>query len=138
MSVDDELEKIKLDMMRRMVSAKPSNSTILKPGEVNELTDASFHAALAETDKPVLVDFWADWCAPCRMMAPVVQQMASELSGRAFVVKLNVDQNQRTATQFGVMSIPNFIVFKGGKPAGQVLGAVGKPSLQQLLQRHMP
>jgi len=138
MSVDDELEKIKQDMMRRMVSAKSSKATFLKPGEVNELTDASFHAALAEMDKPVLVDFWADWCASCRMMAPVVHQMASELSGRAFVAKLNVDQNQRTAARFGVMSIPNFIVFKGGKAAGQVVGAVGKPSLLQLLQRHMP
>lgn len=138
MSVDDELEKIKQDMMKRMVGAKPSNSTTLTPGEVNELTDTSFHAALAETDKPVLVDFWAEWCAPCRMMAPVVQQLAFEQSGRAFIAKLNVDQNQRTAAQFGVMSIPNFMVFKGGKPVGQVVGAVGKPSLLQLLQRHMP
>jgi len=138
MSADDELEKIKQDMLRRMVSAKPPRATLLKSGVVNELTDASFHAALAETDKPVLVDFWAEWCAPCRMMAPAVQQVASELSGRAYVAKLNVDQNQRTAAQFGVMSIPNFIVFKGGRAAGQVVGAVGKPSLLQLLQRQMP
>jgi len=138
MSVDDELERIKRGMIRRMMAQKPPRAARLRAGEVNELTDSDFHDALGETDKPVLVDFWADWCAPCNMMAPIVQQLASELSSRALVAKLNVDQNPVTAAQFGVMSIPNFIAFKLGKPVGQLVGAVGKPSLLQLLQRHMP
>ena len=111
MGVDEELEKIKRDLMKL--------------------------SALSETEKPILVDFWAEWCAPCKMMAPIMHQLASELSGKALIAKLNVDLNPRTATQFGVMSIPNFIVFKGGKPVGQVVGAVGKSSLLQILQKHM-
>jgi thioredoxin 1 len=137
MSVDDELEKIKRDMMRRMMGSQ-TPKTALKPEIVNELTDASFNAALKETDKTILVDFWAEWCAPCRMMAPLIQQLAMELSGRAFVAKLNVDQNPLTASRFSVMSIPNFIAFRGGQPVGRVVGAVGKPSLMQLIQSHMP
>ena len=138
MSVDDELEKIKKDMMKRMMAPQPQGTTLLKPGAVNVLTDSSFNKALSETNLPVLVDFWAEWCAPCRMMAPVIDQLASELSGRAYVAKLNVDQNPATAARFGVMSIPNFIVFKGGRPAGQVVGAVGKPGLLQLVNGASP
>lgn len=135
MSVDDELEKIKQSMLKRMMSPHPPKASTLKAGTVNELSDANFQKAISETALPVLVDFWAEWCAPCRMMAPVVDSLASEFSGRAFFAKLNVDHNPVTATRYGVMSIPNFIVFKGGRPAGQVVGAAGKPSLAQLVQR---
>jgi thioredoxin 1 len=138
MSVDEELEKIKRGMMKRMMGPQPRGASVLRPGAVNVLTDSTFAGAMSETGLPVLVDFWAEWCAPCRMMAPVVDQLASELSGRAFVAKLNVDQNPATAARFGVMSIPNFIVFRGGKPAGQVVGAVGRPSLLQLVSRASP
>jgi thioredoxin 1 len=136
MGVDEELEKIKREMMRRMSTPQPPRTT-LKPGMVTDLTDLNFNSAIVGTEKPVLVDFWAEWCAPCKMMAPILNQLASEMSGRAFVAKLNVDQNPRTATQFGVMSIPNFIVFKDGRQAGQVVGAVGKANLVQLLQKFM-
>jgi thioredoxin 1 len=135
MSVDDELEKIKQNMLKRMMNPKPPKASALKAGTVNELSDANFQKSVSETTIPVLVDFWAEWCAPCRMMAPIVDSLASELSGRAFLAKLNVDNNPVTATRYGVMSIPNFIVFKGGRPAGQVVGAAGKPSLVQLVQR---
>ena len=135
MSVDDELEKIKQSMLKRMMSPHPPKASTLKAGTVNELSDANFQKAISETALPVLVDFWAEWCAPCRMMAPVVDSLASEFSGRAFFAKLNVDHNPVMATRYGVMSIPNFIVFKGGRPAGQVVGAAGKPSLAQLVQR---
>ena len=135
MSKDDELEKIKQQMMKRMMAPTPAKPSILRDGQVNDLTDANFRQALSEADKPVLVDFWAEWCAPCKMMAPVIHQLAAEYGGRAYMAKLNVDQNPGTAARYRVMSIPNFIVFRGGRPAGQTVGAVGKPGLVQLIQR---
>ena len=134
MSSDSELNKIKEEMLRKMLSQvqKPS---FWRAGEIMELSDANFHNLLTEADKPVLVDFWADWCGPCKMMAPVIHQMATAYAGRAYFAKLNVDYNQRTAAQFGVMSIPYFMVFKNGKPAAQIVGAVGKQGLDALLAR---
>jgi thioredoxin 1 len=134
MNSDNELEKIKQKMLRKMLnpSQKPS---YWKTGQVIELNDSNFHNALAETDKPVLVDFWADWCGPCKIMAPVIQQMAQSYAGKAFFAKINVDYNKRTAAQFGVMSIPYFIVFKKEKPIGQIVGAVGKNGLESLLRK---
>ena len=134
MSSDNELEKIKEEMLKKMMaqSAKPS---FWRDGEIMELSDTNFHKALSETDKPVLIDFWADWCGPCKMMAPVIHQMAKDYAGRAYLAKLNVDYNKRTAAQFGVMSIPNFIVFKNGQPVGQTVGAVGRQGLEALIAR---
>jgi thioredoxin 1 len=134
MSSDEELEKIKQEMLKKLMNPAPK-STFWKSGEITELSDANFNKALAEADKPVLVDFWADWCGPCKMMAPVVHKMAQDYAGRAYFAKLNVDFNQTTALQFGVMSIPSFIVFKGGKAVGQVVGAVGRQGLDSLLMR---
>jgi thioredoxin 1 len=134
MSADKELEKIKEEMFREMMNPAPKPS-FWKDGEIAELNDTNFSKALAEADKPVLVDFWAEWCSPCKMMAPVVQQMAKDYAGRAYLAKLNVDHNAFTATKYGVMSIPNFIVFKGGRPVGQTVGAVGRQGLNALLMR---
>jgi len=135
MSDDDELEKIKRQMMRRMMASKPEKTSLLRDGQVNELTDANFQQAISSADKPVLVDFWAEWCAPCRMMAPAIHQLAAEYSGRAYMAKLDVDHNRDTAMKYRVMSIPYFMVFRGGQPVAQTVGAVGKPGLEQLLQR---
>lgn len=137
MSSDDALEKIKQDLLKRMMSPVAPKPSFWVDSQVMTLTDANFHTVLSQTDKPVLVDFWAEWCGPCKMMSPIVSQMASEYSGSAYFAKLNTDQNRRIAAQYQVMSIPNFIVFKGGKPMGQIVGAVGKQGLASLISRHM-
>ncbi len=132
MNPDDELERIKQEKLKRMM--KMSKSGFWKEGEVMTLTDTNFHPAIAEADKPVLVDFWAEWCAPCKMMAPIVHQMALEYKEKAFFGKLETDQNRVTSGEFRVMSIPNFIVFKDGKPVAQKVGAVGKQGLKSMLK----
>ncbi|WP_240096252.1 thioredoxin [Thermomonas flagellata] len=98
-------------------------------------TDADFDQLVLQSDVPVLVDFWAPWCGPCRMIAPALDQLASEYAGKAKVVKIDVDQNPRTAMQYKVRSIPMLLVFKGGQIHGQQIGAVGKAQLAQLLDK---
>ena len=136
MSSDSELERIKQEMLKRMMAPDAPKPSFWRDGHVMTLTDANFHTVLAQTDKPVLVDFWAEWCGPCKMMGPIVTQMAAEYAGRAHFAKLNTDQNRGIASQFRVMSIPNFIVFKDGKPVGQTVGAVGKQGLASLIGRY--
>lgn len=136
MSADDALEKIKQDMLKRMISAE-QRPRFWRDGQVMTLTDANFHKAIAEADKPVLVDFWAEWCGPCKMMGPIFNQMAVDYAGKAYFAKLNTDQNRGVASQYRVMSIPNFIVFNNGKPAGQTVGAVGKQGLASLISRFL-
>ncbi len=97
-----------------------------KPLHVNE---KDFDAQVLKAEQPVLVDFWAEWCGPCRMIAPIIEDLASEYDGKVKVVKLNVDENQETARRFDVMSIPTLIVFKDGQPAKKMIGAKGKGAL---------
>jgi thioredoxin 2 len=97
------------------------------------LTDDTFARTIAESDLPVLVDFYADWCGPCKMMAPYVDQLAREQIGRAIVAKLDTDRNPRTAGSFSIRGIPTTIVFRGGKEAGRQVGAVPKEGLERLL-----
>ncbi len=98
-------------------------------GNVTEVTDNNFQAEVLESEVPVLVDFWAPWCGPCRMVAPVVEEIAEEHGDALKVVKLNIDDNQQTAMEFNVMSIPTLIVFRGGQPAKTVVGAYPKRKL---------
>ena len=91
----------------------------------------------AAGDKPVLVDFWATWCGPCRMIAPVIEQVAAEFEGRAVVGKVDVDEEPGLAQRFGVMSIPTLIVMKGGKVVEQAGGARGKADVAAMLSRHL-
>ena len=101
---------------------------------VAEVTDTNFQAEVIESDVPVLVDFWAPWCGPCRMVAPVVQEIAEERGEALKVVKLNIDENQNTAVQFNVMSIPTLMLFRNGEVAKTVIGAYPKRKLEAELE----
>jgi thioredoxin 1 len=103
-------------------------------GTVAEVTDNNFQAEVIESEVPVLVDFWAPWCGPCRMVAPVVEEIAKERADALKVVKLNIDENQQTAMAFNVMSIPTLILFKSGQPAKTVIGAYPKRRLEAELE----
>jgi thioredoxin 1 len=101
---------------------------------ITEVTDTNFQAEVIESDTPVLVDFWAPWCGPCRMVAPVLEEMAGEKGDALKIVKLNVDDNQNTAAQFEVLSIPTLILFKHGQVAAKVIGALPKKRLEAELE----
>jgi len=101
-------------------------------GKTIELTDSNFDQIIA-SDKPVLVDFWAEWCGPCKMIGPVVEELAGDYEGKAVVAKLNVDENPQTAAKFGIRSIPTLLVFKGGQVVDKQVGAVPKSVLNQKL-----
>jgi thioredoxin 1 len=103
-------------------------------GTVSEVTDTNFQAEVLESEVPVLVDFWAPWCGPCRMVAPVVEEIAKERGEAIKVVKLNIDENNETAIKYNVMSIPTLIVFNNGEPAKTVIGAYPKAKLEAELE----
>lgn len=97
--------------------------------------DADFDAVVLQSEQPVLVDFWAPWCGPCRMIAPALDELAADYAGRAKVVKVNVDEHQATALKYQVRSIPMLLVFKAGQVQATQIGAVGKPQLAQLIDQ---
>jgi thioredoxin 1 len=104
---------------------------------ITTVTDANFQSEIANNDGLSMVDFWASWCGPCRLIAPFVEQLAAEYAGKVKVAKLDVDANQRTAAQFGVRSIPTVLFFKNGQVVDQVVGAVPKPALDRKIQEHL-
>jgi len=103
-------------------------------GTITEVNDDNFQAEVIESDVPVLVDFWAPWCGPCRMVAPVLEEIAAEKGDQLKIVKLNVDDNQRTAVAYDVLSIPTLILFKHGAIAKKVVGAYPKRKLEAELE----
>ena len=102
-------------------------------GNLTEVTDNNFQAEVLESETPVLVDFWAPWCGPCRIIAPSLEELNDEMENLR-VVKLNVDENQQTAAQYEVMSIPTLIIFKNGQPAKKIIGAMPKKRLEQEIE----
>lgn len=99
------------------------------------VNDKTFASEVLNSDLPVLVDFWATWCGPCRSISPIVEELANEFSGRVKVTKLNVDESPATPTQYGVRGIPTLILFKGGKIFDQIVGAVPKARLKALIEK---
>jgi len=104
---------------------------------VQQFTDQNFEAEVLKSDKPVLVDFWAEWCAPCRMMAPAVEAIAAEYADRAKVGKLNVDENQSSAGRYNIRGIPTLLLFKNGEIEEQSVGVTSKDAIAQMLERHL-
>jgi thioredoxin 1 len=102
-----------------------------------QVTDATFKQEVLESDVPVLVDFWAPWCGPCRMVAPVVDEIAEQYNGQVKVVKVNTDENPSVASQYGIRSIPTLMIFKGGQRVDMVVGAVPKTTLASTLEKHL-
>ncbi len=97
--------------------------------DIQQVSDSSFDGDVLKADLPVLIDFWAPWCGPCRAIAPIVEELAGEYDGKLKIVKMNVDDNPQTPAQYGVRGIPNLILFKGGEVKQQIVGAVPKAHL---------
>lgn len=100
-----------------------------------QFNEKNFEAEVLQSEVPVLVDFWAPWCGPCKVMGPVIDELARDFEGRAKVGKVNVDENRALAAQFGIMSIPTLIIFKGGRAAGQMVGTASKSLLAKKLEQ---
>lgn len=134
---DSELERIVQKKLRDLLrEGQTGEKSSPPPSEPIDVTDEEFEKFVSRYPL-VVVDFWADWCMPCRFMAPIVKELARELAGRVVFGKVNVDQNPVTASKFGIMSIPTLIVFKDGRPVDAVVGAMPKSRLQALIMRHI-
>ena len=102
----------------------------------HEFTDANFQSEVLSSDKPVLVDFWAPWCGPCKMVGPIIEKLSTELAATVKIGKVNVDDNPAVAQEYGVMSIPTMVLFKGGKVVGTTMGFQPEPRLRQFIADH--
>jgi thioredoxin len=137
----NRIDENRVKMMQSPVRAKCGKcgtplSATASDGHPIEVSDATFQSTLASAgDKPVLVDCWAAWCGPCKMIAPTIDQLASESGGKWLVTKLDVDRNPQTATQFQISSIPSLLIFKNGKLVDKLVGLQPKPAIEQRLAR---
>jgi thioredoxin 1 len=105
--------------------------------KVQTLTDANFEQTVNQTATPILVDFWAEWCGPCRRLAPTVDELANDYDGRVVVAKMNVDENPATPMRFSIRGIPTLLLFKGGQLVDQVVGLADKDHLKKMIDRHV-
>ncbi len=133
MSEDEELERIKSKKLEELLKKNQKQKT----EGVITLTSSSFDKFLENTNLPVLVDFWADWCMPCRIMAPVMEELARDYAGKAMFARVNVDENPEVASRYSIMSIPHFIIFRNGRPTERIVGAVGRGQLEDALKKYL-
>ena len=126
----DELEVIKAKKMKEMMRSSRSASVPVK------ISDITINETLKKS-KVVVVDCWADWCSPCKMIAPIIEKLAEEYSGRVLFGKLNVDENPKTASKYGIMSIPTLLVFKSAKLVDTIVGAVPKHHIENIMKNHV-
>lgn len=132
----DELEQIRAQKIAQMVNRTEKPAVASKRGAPVVLTDANFDSAIG-TNPVVVVDCWAAWCYPCRMIAPIIEELAAEYSSVAMFAKLNVDENPSTATKYGIQSIPTILIIKNGVEVGRVIGAVPKAEIEAALKKHL-
>jgi len=104
---------------------------------IKHVTDASFESDVLKSDKPVLVDFWAEWCGPCKMIAPILEDIAKDYSGKLSIVKMDVDANQAVPVKYGIRAMPTLVLFKNGVPAAQLIGAMPKGKLASFVESNI-
>jgi thioredoxin 1 len=136
MSSDDELEAIKQKKLAELQKAAAAKATMSSLTEPIVLTDSNFRSEVMKYPL-ILVDFWAPWCGPCRMVSPIIEQLAKEYSGRVAFGKVNVDECQMTAASFGIQSIPTMMMFKNGKAVDVMVGAMPKGQIEMKLKQQM-
>jgi thioredoxin 1 len=106
-------------------------------GKIVTVSDAEFESSVLQGDKPALIDFWAEWCQPCKMLAPTVEEIAGEYEGKVLVGKLNVDDNPATATKYGIRGIPTLLLFKGGQVVQQLVGVKSKAEIKKIIDENI-
>lgn len=131
---EEEFEKIRQKKLSQLLKKGKATAT---SENVVTLTDSTFDTTINNASVPILVDFWAEWCMPCRMMAPIIEELAHDYARMAMFAKINVDENPETAERFNIVSIPFFIIFKNGCAVEQILGAVGRKPLEEAMKKHL-
>ncbi len=131
----DELERIRERKMKEL-RKRASTSQLRPPSEPFEVSDATFDQA-REKNPMLVVDFWAPWCGPCRMVAPVIRELARDYKGRVAFGKLNTDENPQVSLRFRIMSIPTIMLFKNGKPVDMLVGAAPRHTIEEMIKRHL-
>jgi len=131
MPEDKELERIQIKKMKEMMKRKKNTKG------VTPLNSSNFEEFIKNASVPVIVDFWAGWCMPCKIMAPVMEELADDYAEKIIFAKLNIDENLEVANRYNVMSIPLFIIFKQGRPVERIVGAVGRGPLEEALKKQL-